>query len=111
VKYVVYFYISTFRSMCAVPNMAVFCGYLISCFHVMLLRYCLSDFEMVPVAPVIIGITFAFTFHIRWISITRSLHGLATPRQKLLPRKSNIGPPGVLTDSKDYYYYNCKYPA
>ena len=34
VKYVVYFYINTFRSMCAVPNMAVFCGYLISCFPV-----------------------------------------------------------------------------
>jgi hypothetical protein len=31
----------------------------------MLLRYCLSDFEMVPVAPVITGITFAFTFHMR----------------------------------------------
>jgi hypothetical protein len=31
----------------------------------MLLRYCLSDFEMVPVTPIIIGITFAFTFHMR----------------------------------------------
>ena len=27
-----YFYISTFRSVCAVPNMAVFCGSLTSCF-------------------------------------------------------------------------------
>jgi len=27
-----YFYISTFRSMCAVPNMAVFCSSLTSCF-------------------------------------------------------------------------------
>jgi hypothetical protein len=27
-----YFYISTFRSMCAVPNMAVFCSCLISWF-------------------------------------------------------------------------------
>jgi len=27
-----YFYISTFRSMCAVPNMAVFCNSFISCF-------------------------------------------------------------------------------
>jgi hypothetical protein len=26
-----YFYISTFRSMCAVPNMAVFCSSLTSC--------------------------------------------------------------------------------
>ena len=32
-----YFYISTFRSMCAVPNMAVFCSSLTSCFPGMLL--------------------------------------------------------------------------
>ena len=51
-----YFYISTFRSMCAVPNMAVFCNSLISCFPGMLLRYFLNDFEMVPVVPVIDGI-------------------------------------------------------
>jgi hypothetical protein len=30
----------------------------------MLFRYCLSDFEMVPVALIITGLTFAFTFHI-----------------------------------------------
>jgi hypothetical protein len=29
---VVYFYISTFRSMCAVPNMAVFCSSVTLCF-------------------------------------------------------------------------------
>ena len=40
----------------------------------MLLRYCLSDFEMVPVAPVITKITFAFTFHMRWIYSMRSLY-------------------------------------
>jgi hypothetical protein len=40
----------------------------------MLHRYCLSDFEMVPVAPIITGITFAFTFHLRWIPITSSLY-------------------------------------
>ena len=28
---------------------------------------------MVPVAPIIVSITFAFTFHMRWISITRFL--------------------------------------
>ena len=44
-----YFYISTFRSMCAVPNMAVFCSFLTS----WLLTYFLNDFETVPVAPVI----------------------------------------------------------
>ena len=32
-----YFYISTFRSMCAVPNMAVFSSSLTSCFPDMLL--------------------------------------------------------------------------
>jgi len=32
-----YFYISTFRSMCAVPNMAVFCSSLTSYFPGMLL--------------------------------------------------------------------------
>jgi hypothetical protein len=31
----------------------------------MLLGYCLSDFEMVPVASLITDITFAFTFHMR----------------------------------------------
>ena len=69
-----YFYISTFRSMCAVPNMAVFCSSLTSWFPVMLLTYFLNVFEIVPVAPIITGITFVFTFHIRCISIVRSLH-------------------------------------
>jgi len=38
-----YFYISTFRSMCAVPNMAVFCSSLTPCFPGMLLTYFLND--------------------------------------------------------------------
>ena len=53
-----YFYISTSRIMCAVPNMAVFCSSLTSWFPSMLLTYFLNDFEIVPVAPVITGITF-----------------------------------------------------
>ena len=64
-----YFYISTFRSMCAVPNMSVFCSYLTSCFPGMLLTYFLNDFEIVPVDPIITGITFVFTFHMRCIVI------------------------------------------
>ena len=52
-----YFYISTFRSMCAVPNMTVFCSSLTSCFPGMLLTYFLNDFEIVPVAPIFTGIT------------------------------------------------------
>jgi hypothetical protein len=48
--------------MCAVPNMAVFCSSLISRFPDVLLKYILNDFEMVPVALIIIGITFIFQF-------------------------------------------------
>ena len=69
-----YFYISAFRSMCALPNMAIFCSFLTSCFPGMLLTYFLNDFEIVPVAPVITGITFVFTFHLHCISIVRSLY-------------------------------------
>ena len=69
-----YFYVSTFLSMCAVPNMAVFCSSFTLGFSGMLLMYFLNDFEMVPVAPIITGITLAFTFHMHCISIVRSLH-------------------------------------
>ena len=69
-----YFYISTFRSMCAVPNMAVFWSSLTSCFPDMLLTYFLNDFEIVPVVPIITSIAFVFTFHMRCISIVRSLY-------------------------------------
>jgi len=69
-----YFYISTFRIMCAVPNMAVLCSSFTSCFPGMLLTYFLNYFEIVPVAPIITGITFVFTFHMRCISIVRSLY-------------------------------------
>jgi hypothetical protein len=44
-----------------VPNMAVFCSSLTSWFPGMLLTYFLNDFEMVPVAPIII-IIIIFTF-------------------------------------------------
>jgi hypothetical protein len=40
-----YFYISSFRSMCAVPNMAVFCSSLTSWFPGMVLTYFLNDCE------------------------------------------------------------------
>ena len=55
-----YFYISSFRSMCAVPNMAVFWSSLTSRFLGMLLMYFLNDFQIVPVAPIITGIAFVF---------------------------------------------------
>ena len=55
-----YFYISTFRSMCAEPNMAVSCSSLTSWFPGVLLTYFLNVFEIVPVALIITGITFSF---------------------------------------------------
>jgi hypothetical protein len=67
-----YYYISTFRSTCAVPGTAVFRSF-ISCFPVMLLRHFLSDFKMIPVVSIIPGITTVFTFHMCCISIVRFL--------------------------------------
>jgi hypothetical protein len=58
-----YFYVSTFRSMCAVPNMAVFCSSLTSWCPGMSLTYFLNDLEMVPVVPIITGITLVFTYY------------------------------------------------
>jgi len=52
-----YEYVSTYRNMCAVPNIAVFCSSLTSWFPGMSLTYFLNDLEMVPVAPIITGIT------------------------------------------------------
>jgi len=40
----------------------------------MLLRDFLNEFEIVPFAPIITGITFVFTFHMRCISIVKSLY-------------------------------------
>jgi hypothetical protein len=40
----------------------------------MSLMYFLNDLEIVPVAPLITGISLAFTFHISFTSIVRSLY-------------------------------------
>jgi hypothetical protein len=53
--------------MCAVPS--VFCSFLTLWLPGMLLMYVLNDSEIVPVAPIINGITFSFTFHIRYIFV------------------------------------------
>jgi len=60
--------------MCAVHNMALFCISLISCLPGLLLRNFLSNFEMVPVAPIIIGIIYVFIFHMSCISVARFLY-------------------------------------
>jgi hypothetical protein len=60
--------------MSAVTNIVVFRSSLISCFSGILLRYFLNDYGLVPVAPVITGITFVFTFCMQCISLVRSFY-------------------------------------
>jgi len=96
-----FFYISTFRSMCKVPNMAVFCSSLTSWFPVMSLTYFLNDLEMVPVAPIITGIILIFKFHMRCISIVRSLYFKILSASFLITFLS----PGIATSINKYYYY------
>jgi len=67
------FYTSTFRSMCAVPNMAIFCSSFTSTSQGTL-KYFLNDFEMIPFTRIIISITFVFTFHMHGNSVVRSLY-------------------------------------
>jgi hypothetical protein len=49
--------------ICAVHSVVAFCTSLISCIPGTLLRYCLSNFEMAPIAAVVTGVTLAFTLH------------------------------------------------
>ena len=74
VLHLLYFYISTFRSMCAVPDTAFFCGSLTSCFPVMLLTYFLVGFVIVPVAHITWYYLRFFTFHMRCISTVSYLY-------------------------------------
>jgi len=69
---VLYFYMSTFRSMCAVPNMSVLCNSLTSCSPVMLLRYFLEDFGLFPVVPISSGVTVVLVSYIRCISVVKT---------------------------------------
>ena len=67
-------HITTFRSMCAMPSTAVFCSSWLSCLSVMLLRYFLHSFVMVPVAPIMTCIISISTRHIACIYIIKSLY-------------------------------------
>jgi uncharacterized membrane protein YjjB (DUF3815 family) len=53
----IFIFTFTFGYMYAVPNMDFFCSHLISCFPDVLLGYFLNDFEMVPAASIVAGIT------------------------------------------------------
>jgi len=83
-----YLYVSTFRSMCAVPNMAVFCSFLTSWFPGMLLTYFLNDFEMVPVAPIITGLLLLLLL----LSLSLSIHKMLGMLRAFLPTSGNAKP-------------------
>ena len=100
-----YFYISTFRSMCAVPNMAVLCSSLTSWFPGMLLTYFLNDFEVVQVAPIITRITFVFTFYMRCFSIAMSLYFRIFSASFLITFLSPEIATSINIHVQFYYYY------
>ena len=56
------------------PNVTLFSIFLMSCFPGMLLRYFLNGSQMVPFATITTGIASVFTFHVRRISVVRSLY-------------------------------------
>jgi cell division protein FtsW (lipid II flippase) len=51
-------YLSTYRSMCAVPKMTVIYFTVILCFPAMLLEYFMNDFGMVLIVTFITGIIY-----------------------------------------------------
>ena len=74
--------------MCAVPNMAVFCSSFTSCFPGMLLTYFLNYFEIVPVAPIITGITFVIIIIIITIIIIINIIIIISCHRPFLPGTS-----------------------
>ena len=65
---------STFRIVCDVPSVAVFCSESIECFPGTVSISFLKLLVTIPVAPVITGTTVHFRFHIRCISIHKLLY-------------------------------------
>ena len=53
-----YFYVSTFRSVCAVPNMAVFCSSFTSWFPGMLLMFIIIIIIIIVVVVVVVVVGF-----------------------------------------------------
>jgi len=65
---------STFRIMCDVPSIAVFCSESIECFPGTASKFFLKLFVTTPVAPIVTGIIVHFSFHIRCISVHKLLY-------------------------------------
>jgi hypothetical protein len=65
---------STFRIVCGVPSIAVFCNECIECFPGMASKVFLKPFVTIAVAQVVTGIIIHFVFHIRCTSIHKLLY-------------------------------------
>ena len=65
---------STFRIMCAVPSVAVFCSESIECFPGTGSKFFLKLLVTIPLAPIITGTIVHFRFHIRCLSIHKLLN-------------------------------------
>ena len=65
---------STFRIMCDVPSIAVFCSESIECFPGTASEFFLKLLVTILVAPIITGTIVHFRFHIRCISIHKLLY-------------------------------------
>jgi len=65
---------STFRIMCDVPSIAVFCSESIECFHGIVSKFFFKLLVTIPVAPIITGTIVHLRFHIRCISIHNLLY-------------------------------------
>ena len=65
---------STFRIMCDVPSIAVFCSESIECFPGIVSKFFFKLLVTIPVAPIITGRIVHLRFHIRCISIHKLLY-------------------------------------
>jgi hypothetical protein len=74
---VLYFNIHTFRSMCTVPFVAVFCSCMMSCFTGMWLGSFMINVEMVPGTLVITGMGFVCIFRTSYFSIVSHFGNLS----------------------------------
>ena len=65
---------STFRIMCDVPSIAVFCSESIECLPGTTSKFFLNLLVTIPLAPIVTGIIVHFRFHIRCISVHKLLY-------------------------------------
>ena len=96
---------STFRIMCDVPSIAVFCSESIECFPDTVSKIFLKLLVTIPVASVITGTIVHFSFHIRCISIHKLLF-YNFFSASFCPTFLSAG---IATSIVCMYYYYCYY--